>query len=240
MKKIDKLLVDGAKLTVIYEKNPTTGFVEKEYTSQSYYIKKALHDAYHYGEEYRLLKAYEFGLSEMMDDSIRAKVIDYIKGVHKEKGKKPQQKKRIDELEQTIWYEVNYYRGQGYVLENKKDGEKCAYDLVADKNALSSSQVRTHYSNLRKLRRKFEKWREKHVIPNDSNHYRTHYELEIIAFSAAAHGRTDRVKELVNAEIEKGKTESEGVIEAGRVLKKDCTQLWEQIKKFEKEYNSLL
>jgi hypothetical protein len=167
------------------------------------FIETALAEALYYGEDERLLKVIEFGLTELLDEEFRTPFLKYIKGEHKGRGKSLPDNKKKKEAVDYIWSRSSYYEGRGYTLYNATHPERSAIAKAGKEYADFSYR---HSCKLYSLGEK--------ALEDPMN-----IGFRIIRGIAISNGRKDEVKEIVNNELANGGTQSVGLIKAARKLK---------------------
>lgn len=205
--KVDKIVLDDplSEVVVIYKlskENEPLNY-KKVYKTKAQFLKDALYEALNYNEKDKLLLAIEYGFVELLEAENRIALWSVIKGDNTRLGKTAERKKKKDLLYKSVWCRVSYFEGQGV---KKTD----AYNLVSDEYHKGYDSIHAYYGKL-----------NKELCVDDS--------LNLFKSGNQIFGRIDKVKEIVNAEILKGSTEADGIIEASvylNISEEECRYIW--------------
>lgn len=91
--------------------NPTTIM----YRKTTDFLDNAFHHALSYDDNGGLMIAIQKGLPELMESPYKEKLMDFISGAHKGKGKKLEQALRVDIRKQKVFDRIHYWKGRSGV-----------------------------------------------------------------------------------------------------------------------------
>ncbi|MBH0026090.1 hypothetical protein I6F53_03745 [Pseudoalteromonas sp. SWN29] len=199
-------------LHVKYEKEN----VEESYRA-FYFVELAFKEYQLFGDDYKLLKAVEFGVKELLFENYREDFLDYItrKEAKGQVGKSKESDANILFSRDFIWRKVHYYLGQGIKLHATNGALVLAGE---DYGSIGRTTAKTRYKEAAEL------------LERAANDKSSPNVLRLIKDVYFRRGRIDKVKEIINAAIVNKKGKEYGITLACQELKikrSECLKFYE-------------